>query len=261
MAKSATVTYDGSRLHSSGAHIVRSKSTESIGLALEAFRCGFTDATRPTFIRIDLQNIDERLKAFVAEAHARCAKRFGEPAADFGRKTGGTSNWFLDQSQLLPALSLLDSMRPIPADELGFGVFRVSYRIDFRLVDPVTRERLPFQEPTDYLNFEAEYNRFLGKSYLDAELSERSLFSAFFSLPFEQWDERSEGYVCAMQADLPFPPKTAHMRPEYDFSKAKRRALLPRRARLASPSTSTTSCWTSFDPGLRGRRRISDHDE
>lgn len=204
MARSATLTYDGSRLHSSGPHVVRSKSTESIGLAVEAFRCGFTDATRPTLIRIDLQNIDQKLKAFVAEAHARCAERFGEPAADFGRKTGGTSNWFLDQSQLLPALGLLDSMRPIPADELGFGVFKVGYRIDFRFVDPVTRERLPFQEPTDYLNFEAEYRRFLGKSYLDAELSERSLVSAFFCLPFERWDERSEEYVCAVQADLPF---------------------------------------------------------
>src|SRR5690606_19769665 len=104
----------------------------------------------------------------------------------------GMSNWFIDQSQLVPALRLLESMRPIPNDAMGFGLLRLSYKIDFRFVDPASHELLPFQDPSDYLNFEAEYERYLGKSYVSAELSERASISVFFSLPFEEWDENSE---------------------------------------------------------------------
>ena len=52
MVRSAVLTYDGTRLHNGGAHVIRAKSAEAGGLALEKFRLKCTDALAPDLVRV-----------------------------------------------------------------------------------------------------------------------------------------------------------------------------------------------------------------
>lgn len=202
MVRSAVLTYDGTRLHNGGAHVIRAKSAEAGGLALEKFRLKCTDALAPDLVRVDLRNSEEHRK-FFASAHDVCVERFGQPTADFGRRSGGTSNWFLDVANFAPALRLVDFLQPIPV-EASFGILAVTYKISFRFLHPASGAIMPFQRQEDYLNCEADYYRYLGSTYLEAAFSDRHSVSVFFSLPFEDWNEEVAAFVCSIQNELPF---------------------------------------------------------
>lgn len=204
MPRQAVLTYDGTRLHSSGAHAMRATTSVAAGEALENFRLRCTDAPPATFVRIDLRNSGVASKAYIASVHSRFAERFGPPRADYGRRDGGMSNWFIDDSLLLTALRLLDELRPIPADSFGFGALSVNYKLDFIFRDAATNALLPFQRQEDYLNFEAEHERYFGRSYVSAEFSARSCVSAFFTLPFEDWNAEAANHVRFIERELPF---------------------------------------------------------
>jgi hypothetical protein len=202
MVRSAVLTYDGTRLHSGGAHVIRAKSAEAGGSALENFRLRCTDALAPDLVRVDLRNSEEHRK-FVASAHDACVERFGQPIADFGRRPGGTSNWFLDAANFVPALRLVDLLQPIPV-EVPFGILAVTYKISFRFLHPTSRATMPFQQQEDYLNREGDYYRYLGSTYLEAVFSDRHAVSVFFSLPFATWNEEVATFVRSIQNELPF---------------------------------------------------------
>lgn len=202
MPRRAVLTYDGTRLHRGGAHVIRATSAESGGEALEQFRVKWTDAATPSMVRMDLTNAPQH-KTFVAMAHALCTEKLGAPTANFAERTGGTSNWFVERSQLPSALRILDVLQPIPIVDL-VGILAVTYKIEFRFLALNSRLPLPFQRRDDYLNAEADYYRFLGHSFLEAQFSAHSIISAFFSLPFEDWTDEVARYVRTLQGELPF---------------------------------------------------------
>jgi hypothetical protein len=119
-------------------------------------------------------------------------------------KPNGMTNWFLTEAQLMSALQIMDSIGRIPSDEHGFGVFNLSYKLEFAFRSPASGEVLPFQRQEDYLNFEGDYERFLGRSVLAVEFSAQSYASAFFSFPFEEWSNEARELVRFIQAELPF---------------------------------------------------------
>jgi hypothetical protein len=99
---------------------------------------------------------------------------------------------------------VLDEHRPIPADEFGAGVLELHYSLDLRFRNPQDGCLLPFQGETYYLGFAAADARYLGCSYLRAGFSNRHHVSVFFSLPFEEVDDRLRGFVFSIQRELPF---------------------------------------------------------
>jgi hypothetical protein len=202
MPRQAALTYDGTSWHRGGWQSLKTKNAVACGAAFERFRQHCTDAASPTMVRVDLQNTPQHGGAFEA-AHQRLLQEFGEPVADFARRSGGTSNWFLTLPQLRSALSIVDALQPIPAGSL-FGILSVTYKIEFRFLQRASRSPLPFQEQADYLNAEVEYNRFLGTSFLIAMFSNRHVVSSFFSFPFEDWNDDAAAYVRFVQAELPF---------------------------------------------------------
>lgn len=202
MPRRAALTYDGTASHSGGWQSLKTKKAVAGGDALELFRQHCTDAANPILVRVDLQNAPQHGHA-VEAARRRLLQEFGEPVADFGQRPGGTSNWFLTQSQLRSALGIVDDLQPIPSGDL-FGILSVTYKIEFRFVQMASRLPLPFQEQANYLNAEVEHNRFLGMSFLIAMFSSRHVVSSFFSLPFENWNEDAAAYVRFVQAELPF---------------------------------------------------------
>ncbi len=202
MPRKAALAYDGTAWHSGGWQSLKAKKAVAGGDALERFRQTCTDAENPILVRVDLRNAPQHA-GVVEIARRRLLQEFGEPTADFGRHPGGTSNWFLTQPQLHPALRIVDDMQPIPIGDV-FGILCVSYKIEFRFLQRSSRLPLPFQEQADYLNAEVEYNRFLGASFLIAEFSTRHVVSSFFSLPFEDWNDDAAAYIRFLQAELPF---------------------------------------------------------
>jgi hypothetical protein len=203
MPRSAVLTYDGTRLHSSGAHAVRANSFVSAGEALEKFRLRCTNSPPPLLIRLDIRHSAAAPSPLLASVGKRFSASFGKPAA-VGKKPDGMTNWFLTEAQLMPALEVMDSIGPIPADEHGFGVFNLSYKLEFAFRSPISGEVLPFQSQQDYLNYEGDYERFLGRSVLAVDLSAQSYASAFFSFPFEEWSSDAAELARSIQAELPF---------------------------------------------------------
>lgn len=202
MPRAAVLAYDGTRWHSGGVQALKTKKAAAGGEALERFRQNCTDAVQPLFVRVDLRNAPGHGRAY-SDAHSRLRREFGEPRADFGRQSGGMSNWFLKPTEFLPALRIVDDVQPIPVDGV-FGILSVEYKIEFRFLDMSSRRPLPFQEREDYVNAEADFDRFLGKSFLSVEFSTRHTASSFFSLPFEDWNDDVAAYVRFIQAELPF---------------------------------------------------------
>src|SRR5262245_1051951 len=147
MPRAAVLTYDGTSWHSSGAQSLKPKTAVAGGEALERFRVECTDAKQPLLVRVDLRNSGNA--RFFDHAQRRLVQEFGQPAADFGRHAGGMSNWFLQPTQFLPALRVLDALQPIPPVEF-FGALSVEYKLEFRFLDSSKRRPLPFQEREDY---------------------------------------------------------------------------------------------------------------
>jgi hypothetical protein len=202
MPRKAALTYDGTSWHRGGWQSLKTKKAVAGGDALEWFRQHCTDAANPSLVRVDLLNAPQHDQV-VEAARRRLLHEFGEPIADFSQRPGGTSNWFLTQSQLRSALAIVDDLQPIPNGDL-FGILSVTYQIEFRFLQMASRFPLPFQEQADYLNAEVEYNRFLGTSFLLAMFSSRHVVSSFFSLPFENWNDDAAAYVRFLQVELPF---------------------------------------------------------
>ena len=203
LPRRAVLTYDGTRLHSSGAHVVRAKSFVAAGEALDKFRLRCTNAPPPVLIRMDVKNSVGMPPSLLASVSARCSEAFGKPAA-VGEGPNGMTNWFLTEAQLMSALGIMDGLVPIPTDQYRFGAFNLSYKLEFAFRSPVSGEVLPFQRQEDYLNFEGDYERFLGRSVLAVDFSAQSYASAFFSFPFEEWSREASELATFIQADLPF---------------------------------------------------------
>ena len=202
MPRQALLTYDGSSFHPSGAQKPRMKSAVAIGSALESFRQKCTDAKGPQLVRLDLVNAKEHAK-FVSNARASVSGQFGNPRADLGQRIGGTSSWFLDASQFLPALKIIDELQPIP--EFNFsGVLLVHYKLEFRFLQPSANSPLPYQDREQYLYAEGDYDRLLGQSVISTTFSAQHSVSSFFSFPFENWSEESASLARSVQAEIPF---------------------------------------------------------
>jgi hypothetical protein len=196
------LTYDGTWLHSSGAHVVRAKSFVAAGEALETFRLKCTNSASPVLVRLDLAN-SAATSTFLNSVSAQCTKIFGPPSA-VGKSAGALTNWFLSEAQLSSALEIMDRLNQIPADKHGFGVLSLSYKLEFAFRSAATGEVLPFQSQQDYLNWEGDYERFLGRSVLTVDLSAHSHASAFFSFPFEEWSSEAAHLAWFIQSALPF---------------------------------------------------------
>jgi len=104
-------------------------------------------------------------------------------------------NWFLDDDQLVEALSTIDCLPEAYLDSYGRQLVNVIVKAGrLKLKDRGGRV-LPNQGGEHYLRFEGDPDRILGENYLDAELGKNNYFYAYLSLPFEQADNKFLEYI------------------------------------------------------------------
>jgi hypothetical protein len=157
-----------------------------------------TDAPAPTLVRLDLSNNAPR--PFLDSVSRLWEKELGEPRA----VGADASNWFLTHRNFIPALEILDGLAEIPVDRYGTGAARLFFRLEFGLRSAESGEVLPFQSHEDYLNFEGDYNRPLGRSVLEVDFSSKNHASAYLCFPFEEWGSESVSLIRQAQSILPF---------------------------------------------------------
>jgi hypothetical protein len=199
------ITYDGTQFHASGAHTLRESSAAKVCTKLESFRSAFTNSDHPDQVRIDLYNPGGAQSAYFNAARDACVSAFGSCPHDFSKSPGGTSNWFLEPTQLAAASALIDQLQPIPSVDGLHDIVSLYYQVGFQLVSSGDSiDQLPAIKPEQYLNFEVQWGRRLGESRIEAFLGSRIRVSAFLSLPLAELNDQSRRCASSMQELLPF---------------------------------------------------------
>jgi len=187
MPRESLITYDGLRISSGGAHRLAVDTCASAWAQVVHFLKSCTDFDSPEQIILELLEHPSIPRNFLQSVR----HRFGEGYTFARSRVVGNCmghQWLIAPEQLNSTLEYVDSFELLPKLPLaGVSPLTIYPTMKFRFVDPASRELLPFQNPSDYLNQDAAYaghKVYLGSSMASAGLSKRSTLSVFFSLPF-----------------------------------------------------------------------------
>jgi len=110
--------------------------------------------------------------------------------------------WIVDPIQLEPLVYDLERLRPIP--NAGYAGRSVVVHVYWNLIFADSNGlRLPFQSRTEYLQFDVDFQRYLGESFVYARISETSTAHLFLSLPFEEASDEARLLATRIQEYFP----------------------------------------------------------
>jgi hypothetical protein len=186
MPRQSLITYEGLPMSGGGAHRLRGKGL-SAWTQVAQFLKECTDFDQPEQIVLELLEHSSVTASFLHAVRQRFEHGFTLLRS---RRIGNCvgHQWLVPPEQMESTLEFAKGLGPLPRAPLpGLSALSIYATMTFRFVDPATREVLPFQDPSDYLNQDARFAGHplcLGSSLASARLSERSTLAVFFSLPF-----------------------------------------------------------------------------
>ena len=194
-ADPAVITYDGLPIASGGAHWLRTTSPVAAWDGVRAFLTTFTTYSEPERAGVSLvAGAFSSPPLSPPAGRRRHVKRVLEHAIE---------HWDLQPHEVDGTLEALERRLPLPRIE-HLDACSISVAARFDLIDPGTGAVLPGQGRDLFFGQEVDHGRFLGESFLNATLGERSAASVFFSFPFDPADPAFAAYLRPFSAALPF---------------------------------------------------------
>lgn len=202
MAREAAFTYDGLPISSGGAHTLRTRGFPSGFDALRSFVQSVSVEISPIDSAIEVIAGEGVPASFstplISEFDARFLKR---RTRSIGSYVG--HEWTIDSDSIGALAQKLSMFNPLV--EAGYAgpavVIHVTWGLS--LVDPLTREELPFQSKEDYLRFETGFQQYLGESSIYARISDKTTANLFLSLPFEETAAAAQYVARVVQPAFP----------------------------------------------------------
>lgn len=194
------ITYDGLPVSRGGGHVLRARGLVAAWARIEDFLRRCSDFEQPSGLVIELIEAEAASSAFAASLKRRLSSAHPRLRS---RRIGAAvgHRWSVESRGLPDLLHDLEGLDPLSAASIVQPTLHVVAR--FRLVDPRTGARLPFQDPSYYLMRAAGDQRLLGTSCAFARLSARSTMSLFLSLPFTEPDAECRAYVNFLMSTAP----------------------------------------------------------
>jgi hypothetical protein len=112
--------------------------------------------------------------------------------------------WKLKSNEVADGLDFLVKHSDLP--DHRFGPLTLSILWHFKLVDPLTKSKLPNQESIPTLDFRIHNSRAL------LTLKKKSTLSVWFAFPFDSEDDEFKTYIKELVNHLPFKPSDKQWR-------------------------------------------------
>lgn len=199
------VTYEGLPVNSGGAHRLGKKTiAESYTATLEFLKL-YADSVFPHEISLTLY----KDKSFnYRQLKWKLMKRFGlfpkSTTWDMGDYKQKFWTWKLKSNEVTDGLDFILKHSDLPDHQ--FGPLTLSILWHFRLIDPLTKLKLPNQESIPILDSRIHNSRAL------LTLKKKSTLSVWFAFPFDSNDEEFKVYIKELINHLPFKPSDKQWR-------------------------------------------------
>lgn len=192
------ITYDGLPLGSGGAHHVNKHSATEVYGMLQNFAFKLTDQHQPQNVNLEFDSfmIGEKISFKLLW---ETIKIFGLPAWSLSQYLSTRTSvwrWNISSRQIDKALAFHERFPKL--------TFAAIWRIKF--IDPVTKRVLPGQD-----DFPIVDGRSLN-SHIYFRGGIKNNVSVWFTLPFDELNSTSAGYMRLMQAHIPFTFSGKHWR-------------------------------------------------
>lgn len=203
----AFISYEGLPLNSGGAHSLGTKPCDKIHAECVHFLQMFTNNEMADYIVLTFHGSRDRTYKSLPSVW-RLAKRFGVPTLGSWQYATGrrrTYTWYLKSvKDVEDGLQLLDAFASYPPNDPSPLVLSFMWR--FYFIDPDTKEVLPGQDKIPMIDSR------LQNSQLYLRLGQKSTVSAWFTFPFEEWNEQSKLYIRTITSGAPFKCADKHWR-------------------------------------------------
>jgi len=192
------ITYEGLPLSSGGAHQINKHSVTEVYGMLQSFAVKLTDQHQPQSVNLEFNGFilgEEIPFKLLWET----IKAFGLPSWSLSQYLSTRTSvwrWIITSRQIDKALAFHERFPKL--------TFAAIWR--FKFIDPITNRVLPGQDNLPTVD-ERQLN---SNMYLRGGL--KTMVSVWFTLPFEELDSNSAGYIRLMQSHLPFTFSGKHWR-------------------------------------------------
>ncbi len=199
------VSYEGLPLNSGGAHGLGKKTvTESYNATIEFLKL-YADSSSPYEIRLTLY----KDKSFnYRQLKWKLMKLFGffpnSSSWDMINYRQKLWTWKIKWNEIKECLDILQEHSDLP--DHPNGPLTLSILWNFRLIDPLTKIKLPNQELIPTLDFRIHNSRIL------LTLKKKSTLSIWLAFPLDSEDEVFKKYVKDLITHLPIKPSEKHWR-------------------------------------------------
>jgi hypothetical protein len=202
----ALIVYDGMPVSSGGAHRLGLQQPTQIWTQLSRFLDECTDPIGPCETMLLVYEAAGSVLTPIQAAKASATTLLGPPhgrIAVAGALEIREHAWLFDPDRLPDVLTWLAEQQPVPSLPTGTSIV-VSVQTRFRLKDPDSGERLPFQDADAYGHQELRNGLPLGESILYARLGAKSTCSLTMCLPYVDVSSELLRLAGALQKRLPF---------------------------------------------------------
>jgi hypothetical protein len=208
MIRTGAITYDGLPLSSGGAHTLRQKGFVQTFNSLQGFVNSVSLKPEPSSVILELFDLGNGSYSHFLSLSSQFDNKFPRLRE---RQTGEyhSHQWTVSADELPSLVIELEKLRPIP--NAGFVGRSLVVYVGWNLIFADSNGKpLPFQNRDDHLQFDIDFNRFLGESYVYARISETSTANLFLSLPFEDATDEALELVNRIQNCFPARPSSKH---------------------------------------------------
>ncbi len=201
MIRRGAITYDGLPISSGGAHSLRQKGFVKTFEALQKFVDSISLEREATSVTLELFDVGGGSYTYFlslsSEFDDKYCKKEGRQIGDYDG-----SQWEVKPTELRPLIQDLERLRPIP--NAGYAGRSLVVHVYWKLVFVDSRgDQFPFQSRHDYGQFDVDFQRYLGESFIYSRISETSTAHLFLSLPFEEPTDEAIQLVARIQEDFP----------------------------------------------------------
>jgi len=207
-SRRGAITYDGLPISSGGAHSLRQKGFVNTFEALQGFVDLLSLEQEASSVTLELFDLGSEGYTYFLSLSSEFDEKYNRKQ---GRQIGDYhgSQWEVEPPKLSPLIHDLEGLRPIPnAGHAGRSLVVHAY---WNLVFADSNgNQLPFQSRKEYLQFDIDFQRYLGESFIYARISETSTAHLYLSLPFEEVNDEARLLVNRIQEHFPARLSTKH---------------------------------------------------
>jgi len=198
------ITYDGLPISSGGAHSLGKLSPTSTWSSIDRFITRCTAPLSDINFSVEVLEGSDIPEEFSKRMRKNIKQILGRHSHAQNNGFAKAFSWELPKNRLSEVLDLFDASCPFPKHKYSVKIATLYISSTFHLLDRSGTHVLKHQGRENYLNYDTDYERFLGESMLLGSISSNSSLNIFLSLPFEEITEDFQSNIHFLQDNLPF---------------------------------------------------------